>query len=237
MGLAAAVTVVVAVADRAHPAAGAARLRRPPGPRARPDPGPAGLGAPKRPSHGAERWGRFVTRRPVAVLIVAVARPAASLAIPALDLRLGLPDDGMAGPDTTQRKAYDLLADGFGPGLQRAADLSWSTPPRAADPQRRPRPGGRRHRARCPTSSTSARRRSTRPATPRCSASSRPAARTRRRPPTWCTPSAPRAGRDRHRVRPRRHRRDRDQHRHLARSSATRWCPTCWSSSAWRSCC
>ena len=30
---------------------------------------------------------------------------------------LGLPDDGTAAPDTTQRKAYDLLTEGFGPGF------------------------------------------------------------------------------------------------------------------------
>ena len=39
------------------------------------------------------------------------------IALPALDLRLGLPDDSVAGPSTTQRKAYDLLAAGFGPGF------------------------------------------------------------------------------------------------------------------------
>jgi RND superfamily putative drug exporter len=39
------------------------------------------------------------------------------VALPALDLRLGMPDDGTAAPETTQRKAYDLLATGFGPGF------------------------------------------------------------------------------------------------------------------------
>jgi RND superfamily putative drug exporter len=62
------------------------------------------------------RWARAVARRPVAVLLAAVVALGV-LAIPALDLRLGMPDDGNAAPDTTQRKAYDLLADGFGPGF------------------------------------------------------------------------------------------------------------------------
>jgi len=62
------------------------------------------------------RWARFVTGRPVAVLIVAVLGLLV-LAIPALDLRLGLPGDNMAGTETTQRKAYDMLTDGFGPGF------------------------------------------------------------------------------------------------------------------------
>ena len=38
------------------------------------------------------------------------------LAAPVLDLRLGFADEGNFGEETTARKAYDLLADGFGPG-------------------------------------------------------------------------------------------------------------------------
>ena len=38
------------------------------------------------------------------------------LAAPVLGLRLGFSDEGNFAPDTTTRKAYDLLADGFGPG-------------------------------------------------------------------------------------------------------------------------
>jgi RND superfamily putative drug exporter len=62
------------------------------------------------------RWARFVTRRPVAVLVVSVLGLLV-LAIPALDMRLGLPGDNMASPEATQRKAYDLLTEGFGPGF------------------------------------------------------------------------------------------------------------------------
>ncbi|WP_141579967.1 MMPL family transporter [Actinomadura sp. WMMA1423] len=74
---------------------------------------------PRRRAAGASaglRWGRFVTARPVTVLLAAVAGLLVAAA-PALDLRLGLPDDGTAPPGTTQRRAYDLLADGFGPGI------------------------------------------------------------------------------------------------------------------------
>ncbi len=81
------------------------------------------------------RWARFVTRRPIAVLTAAVLAMAA-LAIPALDLRLGLPDEGSMAPDTTQRKAYDLLAEGFGPGfngpLTVVVDAAGSSSPQAA---------------------------------------------------------------------------------------------------------
>lgn len=88
------------------------------------DSGPAPLG---------ERWARFVVRFRWPVLIVAVAALGV-LAIPAADLRLGLPDDGMQATDTTQRKAYDIVSTGFGPGLNGplvvVAEL-----PAGADPQ------------------------------------------------------------------------------------------------------
>ncbi|SDS67496.1 MMPL family transporter [Jiangella sp. DSM 45060] len=62
------------------------------------------------------RWVNLVTRRPVAVLTVAVVAMLA-LAAPLLDLRLGLPDEGSSPPDSTQRQAYDLTVEGFGPGF------------------------------------------------------------------------------------------------------------------------
>ena len=40
-----------------------------------------------------------------------------ALAAPVLSLRLGFPDEGTLPESTTQRRAYDLVADGFGPGL------------------------------------------------------------------------------------------------------------------------
>ncbi|WP_299950681.1 MMPL family transporter [uncultured Modestobacter sp.] len=62
------------------------------------------------------RWARSVTRRPVAVLLAGVLGLGV-IALPALDLRLGLPSEGDLGEETTQRQAYDLLAEGFGPGF------------------------------------------------------------------------------------------------------------------------
>jgi putative drug exporter of the RND superfamily len=62
------------------------------------------------------RWARTVTRRPLVVLIVGIIGLGA-VALPALDLRLGVPTDGDLGEETTQRQAYDLLAEGFGPGF------------------------------------------------------------------------------------------------------------------------
>ncbi|WP_030673709.1 MMPL family transporter [Streptomyces sp. NRRL B-1347] len=61
------------------------------------------------------RWARFVVRRPIAVLLLGVLGLGAA-AMPVASLELGLPDDGSQPTSTTQRKAYDLIADGFGPG-------------------------------------------------------------------------------------------------------------------------
>ncbi|MCP3820417.1 MMPL family transporter [Streptomyces sp. A3M-1-3] len=62
------------------------------------------------------RWARFVLRRPVAVLLTGVVG-LGIIAVPAASLEMGLPDDGSQSVSTTQRKAYDLLSDGFGPGF------------------------------------------------------------------------------------------------------------------------
>src|SRR4051812_37323510 len=62
------------------------------------------------------RWARFVQdhKLPLAVgaLVIMLV-----LAIPALGLRLGSSDAGQDPPSSTTRKAYDLLAKGFGPGF------------------------------------------------------------------------------------------------------------------------
>lgn len=78
----------------------------------RPHPVPTAAG---RPGLGT-RWARFVLRRPVAVLVTAVLGLGA-VALPALSLELGLPGDESKPVETTQRRAYDLLSEGFGPGF------------------------------------------------------------------------------------------------------------------------
>ncbi|MFI7585496.1 MMPL family transporter [Spongisporangium articulatum] len=62
------------------------------------------------------RWARLVVRGRVPVFIVLVLALGA-IALPTLDLRLGMPTDETASPSTTQRRAYDALAAGFGPGF------------------------------------------------------------------------------------------------------------------------
>jgi putative drug exporter of the RND superfamily len=62
------------------------------------------------------RWARKVTGHPVLALIGGSV-VMLILAIPMLSMRLGQPDAGTQPPGNTERKAYDLLADGFGPGF------------------------------------------------------------------------------------------------------------------------
>ncbi|MFJ8666125.1 MMPL family transporter [Streptomyces sp. NPDC093600] len=69
----------------------------------------------RKPNLGA-RWAGLVLRRPVAVLLLGVVGLGV-VALPAADLELGLPGEGTMAPQTTQRKAYDLLSDSFGPGF------------------------------------------------------------------------------------------------------------------------
>lgn len=62
------------------------------------------------------KWGQKITKRPIVALVISLAI-IGTLAIPAKDLQLGLPTDQYAAVDTTQRKAYDLLTEGFGVGF------------------------------------------------------------------------------------------------------------------------
>ncbi|PIM66763.1 hypothetical protein CTU88_40975 [Streptomyces sp. JV178] len=96
---------------------------------------PSGGGAAVEKPNMGTRWARFVVRRPVMVLLVAVIGLGAA-AIPASSLELGLPDDGSQPTSTTQRRAYDLLSEGFGPGsngpLMVVVDAKSAGDPKAA---------------------------------------------------------------------------------------------------------
>ncbi len=72
----------------------------------------------RKPSHETlpYRWSRVVQRHPWAALGAGVLM-LGLLAAPVLSLRMGFADEGNASPDTTTRRAYDLLAEGFGPGF------------------------------------------------------------------------------------------------------------------------
>ncbi|MFI9583909.1 MMPL family transporter [Streptomyces sp. NPDC052236] len=62
------------------------------------------------------RWARFVVRRPIAVLLLGIVG-LGTAAIPAASMDLGIGDDSSLPTSTTQRRAYDLLSEGFGPGF------------------------------------------------------------------------------------------------------------------------
>jgi RND superfamily putative drug exporter len=62
------------------------------------------------------RWARLVTRRPLLVVVGTVAA-LVTLALPAADLRLALPDNGTAAHGTSQRETYDSVDAAFGPGF------------------------------------------------------------------------------------------------------------------------
>ncbi len=73
------------------------------------------------------KWAGTVERRPKllagAALLVMLA-----LSIPTLSLRLGSSDQGNDPASTTTRKAYDLLAEGFGPGFNGPLTLVAQAP-------------------------------------------------------------------------------------------------------------
>ncbi|KUN01833.1 hypothetical protein AQI95_29585 [Streptomyces yokosukanensis] len=71
---------------------------------------------PELPTGLAARWSALVERRPKLLAALAVA-VIAVLALPALSLHLGTSDQGNDPRTATTRKAYDLLAEGFGPGV------------------------------------------------------------------------------------------------------------------------
>ncbi len=79
-------------------------------------PGLLQSGGPSPPNGFWHRWSRFIQRRAwvtatVAVLVLLL------LALPLFSLRLAFTDAGNDPPSLTTRQAYDLLAQGFGPGF------------------------------------------------------------------------------------------------------------------------
>ncbi|WP_406368089.1 MMPL family transporter [Streptomyces sp. NBC_01546] len=67
------------------------------------------------PAAGWRRWIGHVSRHPV-LYAVGAAGLLLTATLPVLGLRVGLPDDGSLPHSRTERRAYDLVAEGFGPG-------------------------------------------------------------------------------------------------------------------------
>jgi RND superfamily putative drug exporter len=99
------------------------------------------IGGPRaRSGAGWNRWGNHVSRHAVKYAVGATVL-LVGLAAPALDLQLGSPDDGSLPTSRTERRAYDLVANGFGPGINgplvvvaEARDASRVRTAVAADP-------------------------------------------------------------------------------------------------------
>ncbi|WP_329343165.1 MMPL family transporter [Streptomyces sp. NBC_00663] len=89
-----------------------------------------------RPTDNAgSRWARFVLRRPVTVLVASVVGLGV-LALPAAQLEMGMPGAESKPVSSTERRAYDALAEGFGAGfngpLTVVADVKGVDDPEAA---------------------------------------------------------------------------------------------------------
>ena len=65
---------------------------------------------------GWERWGRHVSKN-ARQYTIGVTAVLLAVTAPVLALRLGFPDEGSLPESRTERRAYDLLAEGFGPGI------------------------------------------------------------------------------------------------------------------------
>ncbi len=71
-----------------------------------------------KPAHAtfSGRWAHHVGQHPVRYAVASFVALCV-IAVPALSMRIGTPDDGNAAEGTTQRTAYDTLAAGFGRGF------------------------------------------------------------------------------------------------------------------------
>ncbi len=93
---------------------------------------------PRRRRPGTEkasvRYARFITRRPLVVVLVGLLVLGAA-AVPATHMKLGLPDGGSKPTDNTERRAYDLLTEGFGPGFNGVLTVVVDAPDATAEQQ------------------------------------------------------------------------------------------------------
>jgi RND superfamily putative drug exporter len=80
----------------------------------------------------AYRWSRVIQHHPW-ISMLASASFLVVLALPVLGLRLGFSDQGNDPADTTTRKAYDLMADGFGPGFNGPFVIAAELPEKGDD--------------------------------------------------------------------------------------------------------
>jgi len=97
--------------------------------------------------HGAEKiehvahntlwykWSEQIIKRPIIFLLVGLLI-VIPIALPAQDLKLGLPTDQYASTESSERKAYDLLTEGFGVGFNAPLTVLVQGLPSATDQDR-----------------------------------------------------------------------------------------------------
>ncbi|HSI80964.1 MAG TPA: MMPL family transporter [Solirubrobacterales bacterium] len=93
---------------------------------------------PKKPEHTARsaafgRWADRITAHPWRTISIGIAILLV-FAIPVTDMRLGQPDDGNQPESMTQRQAYDLLSEAFGPGSNGPLLVAVDAPGQVDDP-------------------------------------------------------------------------------------------------------
>ncbi|MGC4112820.1 MAG: MMPL family transporter [Nocardioides sp.] len=96
---------------------------------------PKAISPPHVPGQGMwHRWSGVVRRHPIVISVISLAF-LVPMIIPVFSLELGQEDIGATNPHTTERKAYDLITDGFGVGfngpLQVASQLEPAATPSA----------------------------------------------------------------------------------------------------------
>ncbi|WP_372631141.1 MMPL family transporter [Cohnella sp.] len=109
MGIAAAITVAAAIAVAVVLVPAMLAIV---GERARPKSRPK---AKKKKNSFSGAWGNTVVKYPLPIAIAAILL-LIFISLPALKLETGLPDNGLKSVENTERRAYDLLTEAYGPG-------------------------------------------------------------------------------------------------------------------------
>ena len=82
----------------------------------------------------SNKWGNFVTKRPLLVTILGIGLLTV-ITLPFFHMELGLPDNGTKSDETTERRAYDLLSEAYGPGYHANLVIAAKIQKDTEDPQ------------------------------------------------------------------------------------------------------
>jgi RND superfamily putative drug exporter len=85
--------------------------------------------------HAAERWAGMVQRRPVVAAVVSAAI-VLLLAVPALSMKLSMPDESAQARGTMGYQSYATMAEGFGPGFDAPLIIAAKLPSPTASTSR-----------------------------------------------------------------------------------------------------